>query len=319
MRARRRFLLVLTVAALLGLLLRQLLRDQRPAAPGAAQAAHSAFVPQDDPAASAEAARMYLRRHPEEGAAHRALQVGYQQTERLTELPGVYAGLLEVWPGNARLRFEYGKALFLADQHSAAIGTFEAILATQPEHQAARKLLGLTLLESGQPARACELLTSLSQRDAQTERYLGIAFVQSGQHRLGLPLLESAFDERPDLESGLFLARALLGTDQPGRAEAILRALVGGAGEPQLAMRELAALYLRAEGPSEFYRPADAVYFAEQANARGAGCYDILALAYRAQDDPEMACAVAELGASDEAAAQDVRSRCAALLQAWQR
>ncbi len=318
MRARRRFLWVLAVAGLLGLLLGQMLREPPPAAPGTARAADSAFVPRDDPWASAEAARVYLQRHPEEPAAHKALQLGYQQMQRLSELPAVYAQLLEAWPGDERLRYEFGKALFLADQHSAAISAFEAILVRHPEHQAARKLLGLTLLESGQPARACELLTSLVERDAQTERYLGIACVQSGQHARGLPLLERTFEERPDLESGLFLARALLGTDQSGRAEALLRALVGGPGEPQLAMRELAALYLRTEGPAELYRPADALYFAEQANARGAGCYDILALAYRAHDDPEMAYAVAELGASDAAATQEVRSRCAALLQTWQ-
>jgi len=196
-----------------------------------------------------------------------------------------------------------------------AVAVFDGILERRPRDREARRLRGLALLELGHAARAAADLEALRPLDTGTARYLGAAFLLSGRPALAVEVLREVCARDPDREASLFLARALRSTGANADAEALLRALAADPAAPPGALADLADMALDPKDPSR-YRPADAVRHAEAARERGAPCYDVLARAYAAAGEPELALLTAEVGLEDAATGAAARDRCRAFLAA---
>jgi Tfp pilus assembly protein PilF len=117
----------------------------------------------------------------------------------------------------------------------------------------------------------------------------------------------------PSQETSLFLAMALRADGQRPEAEDILLAVIGDDRAPASARVELARLYLDRGAPEL------ALHHAEAAVHRGEPCYDVLARAYSACGEHEMARVTVEVALASEETPAVVRAICRKLESRWER
>ncbi len=260
------------------------------------------------PGQAASLAEASVRRNPDDPAAHHALHAAYEALGQQALLPARYAALRARRPDLPRLVLEHGRALMRAKRRDEALAVLAACT-TPPHDREARRLAALLHLEAGRFARAAAELEALQPLDAGTARYLGLALALSGRASEALPLLRRAVLADPGHEPCLFLAIALRHAGELDEAARLLRSLVADPRAPAAATLELARLEL---GPGR--DPAAALSLAEAALRRGEPCQDVLAQAYLACGELEMARITLEVADAEPTPAA-TRARCRELLR----
>lgn len=291
-----------------------------PASPAEVAPGSSALaLVSQDPARALTLATACLRRRPDDAEAHEAL--ARLHVGRAAELAGLYAGLAAE-PGLAPVHgLALARALQRRGSWQAVAAALVPVLERAPGLGEARALRGVALLELGDHQQAAtELLRLRGRPDRLTQRNLGTALLRCGEPAEALPYLRAGAEGGGDHGATLDLARGLLACRRPEEARPLLQALADDPlGPPQaevelarldLARLDLAAVRADREGLEQVLRRA------ERAASRGAGCYDVLARAYQALGEPELAVAAATAGLEDEALEPSARQACQAVLDA---
>jgi hypothetical protein len=198
---------------------------------------------------------------------------------------------------------EPARALLQRHRPTDALAALEIILPSlepslEPEQAAeGRRLQARALLEAGAPARAIELLLALRAEgplEAGSERRLGVALVRTGRFADGRQVLEPLERARDlDLDACLCLAIARARTGALADATSLLRLLLADPRAPVEVELELARALLDPTDPTT-YSPAEALRHAESVSQRGVACDELLARAYLATGDVEIARALLE-------------------------
>ena len=131
---------------------------------------------------------------------HQVLAESYASTHRREEAVEEYRQVLKLRPGLPGVQFELAR--LLTDSAPAeARALLEQELRTDPDHFAAKSLLGQLLVALHESEKAVPLLESaLAARDslAGARKALGKAFVETGKPRQGLDHLLQVAREEPD-------------------------------------------------------------------------------------------------------------------------
>lgn len=137
----------------------------------------------------------------------------------------------------------------------------EALLAREPEHAAALRILGAVRRAQGRAPEAAALLEqalAAAPDDAETHRHFGLALHDAADHERAIPHLRRAFDEGWPGATGVAkaellhrLSTACLYLDRNDEAAAYARRLAEGAPRNPLARRHLGWMLLSAKRTDE--------------------------------------------------------------------
>src|SRR5690349_13839572 len=125
-----------------------------------------------------------LKASPRNVGALGNLGVVYSRTNRTGKAIDVYSRALEISPNDTLLKLNLGIAYLKQDDHARALPLFAAVVAAEPRHQQARKLLATCRLYTGDvPAaiRELEILRSEQPHDSGVLYLLGVGYLKNKQ------------------------------------------------------------------------------------------------------------------------------------------
>jgi len=157
---------------------------------------------------------------------YRAVAQARQKANPDPGIASLQSAIERFHPGEPAFYFELGKACRIAGKRDQAIHWLEEAVQRRPGFRPAMKELAAALSESGQLARAAEILEKAG-RDADALADLGNVYLQEGRADQAEQALQQAISINPDLPAAynlLGLARSRRG-DQRGAENAFREAI----------------------------------------------------------------------------------------------
>ncbi len=159
-------------------------------------------------------ADQWVRTHPNDIGAHRALADGYAREGNYAAARSAYEALLKVVPDDANALNNLSHVLILAGDSAAALKTAQAALQKEPGRANIIGTAGWAAFKAGQPDRGLQLLRDARLRDpnnADTRYFLAAVLASTGRKTEAREELEAALRGGRNFAS-VKLAEELLGT-----------------------------------------------------------------------------------------------------------